>query len=256
MGQRQPVTARVYDYWLGGTHNFPEDQAHAKRLLEVFPEIEPICKANRAFLRRAVRVAAQAGIEQFLDLGSGLPTEGNVHEIARAVNPTARVVYVDIDPVAAQVGRAMISGMDGLEYLCADLRDTDAVLGSEEVNRCLDLRKPVAVLMIAMLPFVQEKAAEVVAAFRDVSAPGSYLVISHATNEFQPEQMRQVAQVYEGATLSVTMRSRAEIAALFDGYRLLEPGLVTLTTWRPQPGDFDPFEDPTHSHTLVAVGQR
>ena len=259
MPQRQPNTARIYDYWLGGTHNFEEDRELGERMKQVLPDIEHISRANRAYLRRAVRAVAEAGIDQFLDLGSGLPSEGNVHETAREVNPAARTVYVDIDPVTVEFGRAMLIGTQGVEILAADLRDPGAVLGSDEVARCLDLSRPVGLLMVAMLQFVpdQDDPAGVVAAYRDACAPGSHLVVSHATTEYHPQQMQTATQIYNAATLPITMRSRAQITSLLDGYELLPPGLVEPVRWRPQPGDYDPFSgDPARYNMLAAVGRR
>jgi hypothetical protein len=257
--QRQPNTARIYDYWLGGTHHFPEDSELGERVKQVLPDIEQTIRANRAFLRRAVRVLAEAGIEQFLDLGSGLPSQGNVHETAREVNPDARTVYVDIDPVTTEFGRTMLLGTHGVEILTADLRNPGIVLGSDEVARCLDLSRPVALLMVAMLQFVpdQDDPAALVAAYRDATAPGSYLVVSHATAEHNPQLVHAAAQVYNAATLPITIRTRTQIAGLLDGYKLLPPGLVELVRWRPQPGDYDPFVgDPGRYNALAAVGRR
>lgn len=259
MAQRQPNTARIYDFWLGGTHNFPEDRELGERIKQVLPDVEQSVRANRAFLRRAVRTVVQAGIDQFLDLGSGLPSEGSVHETAREVNPAARTVYVDIDPVTAEFARAMLIGTRGVEVLAADLRDVESVLGSDEVARCLDLGRPVGLLMVAMLQFVpdQDDPAGLVAAYRDACAPGSYLVVSDPTTEFNPQQIQVANQVYRSATLPSTMRSRAQIASLLGGYELLPPGLVEPVCWRPQPGDYDPFKgDPGRYNMLAAVGRR
>jgi SAM-dependent methyltransferase len=256
--QRRPNTARIYDYWLGGTHHFPEDAEHGERMKQVLPDIAEISLANRAYLRRAVRVLAEAGIDQFLDLGSGLPSEGNVHETARLVNPHARTVYVDIDPVTVEFGRAMLIGTDGVAILTADLRDVPSVLESDEVAACLDLDRPLGLLMVAMLQFVpdQDDPARVVAAYRDACAPGSYLVVSHATSEFHAAKVRAAAQVYNAATLPITMRSRAQIESLLAGYELLEPGLVEPVNWRPQPGDYNPFQDePSRYDMLAGVGR-
>jgi len=256
--ERQPSTARVYDYWLGGTHHFPEDRVHAEKLMTIYPEIRETTRANRAFLRRAVRTLAEQGIDQFLDLGSGLPTVGNVHEVAREVNPLARTVYVDVDPVAAELGSAILAGTPGVEYLRADLRDPNAILSSDEVTRCLDLSQPVGLLMLAMLQFVsaQQDPAGVVATYRDASAAGSYLVVSHATHEYHPQQMQEVTKAYNGATFPITMRDRTEIAALMQGYDLLEPGVVDLSRWRPDPGERDPFaHDTTLYNSVAAVGR-
>lgn len=259
MPQRQPNTARIYDFWLGGTHHFPEDRELGERIMQVWPQVEHSVRVNRAFLRRAVRAVAEAGVDQFLDLGSGLPSVGNVHETAREVNPAARTVYVDIDPVTAEFGRAMLIGTQGVEILAADLRDPRAVLESDEVARCLDLSRPVGLLMVAMLQFVrdEEDPAGVVAAYRDACAPGSYLVVSHPTNEFNAQQMQTAVQVYNVATLPTTLRNRAQIAALLGGYELVPPGLVEPVRWRPQPGDYDPLSaDPGRYNLLAAVGRR
>jgi len=258
VSQRQPNTARVYDYWLGGTHHFPEDRELGERMKQVVPDIEQVARANRAFLRRAVRVMARAGIDQFLDLGSGLPSEGNVHETAREVNPAARTVYVDIDPVTAEFGRAMLLGTPGVEILAADLRDVQSVLGSEEVGRCLDLGRPLGLLMVAMLQFVrdQDDPAGVVAAYRDASAPGSYLVISHVTTEYNPQQLRAATQTYSPATLPFCPRSRAQIVSLLGGYELLPPGLVDVIHWRPDPQDAgppDPLGGDVARYSLLAA---
>lgn len=259
MPQRQPNTARIYDYWLGGTHHFPEDRELGERIMQVFPNVEQSVRVNRAFLRRAVKTVAQAGVDQFLDLGSGLPSVGNVHETAREVNPAARTVYVDIDPVTAEFGRAMLIGTQGVEILNADLRDPSAVLGSNEVARCLDLSRPVGLLMVAMLQFVpdEENPAGVVAAYRDACTPGSYLAVSHPTNEFNAPQMQTAVQLYNVATLPTTLRNRAQIAALLGGYELLPPGLVEPVRWCPQPSDYNPFsDDPGRYNLLAAVGRR
>jgi len=262
VSQRQPNTARVYDYWLGGTHNFPEDRELGERMKQVLPDVEQIARANRAFLRRGVRAVAEAGIDQFLDLGSGLPSAGNVHETAREVNPAARTVYVDIDPVTVEFGRAMLLGTEGVEILDTDLRDVQSVLGSNEVARCLDLSRPVGLLMVAMLPFVPDHndPGGLVAAYRDACAPGSYLVFSHMTSEYTPQLMQTATQVYNSATLPATLRSRAQITGLLDGYELLPPGLVDAIHWRPDPQDAglpDPLGgDVARYSVLAAVGHR
>lgn len=257
--ERQPNTARVYDYWLGGANNFVEDREHGERMKQVLPDIVEISRANRGFLQRAVTELAALGIDQFLDLGSGLPSAGNVHEIVRKLIPAAKVVYVDIDPVTVEYGRAILAGTSDVEILCADLRDSRAVLGSDQVAKCLDLNRPVCLLMAAMLQFIPDSddPAAVVAAYRDACTPGSYLAVSHATTEFHEQQVQAAAQVYNRATLPITMRSRAQIAGLFDGYELLEPGVVETVRWRPQPGDYDPFTgDPGRYNMLAAVGAK
>lgn len=255
--QRRPNTARVYDYWLGGANNFAEDREHGERMKQVLPDIVEISRVNRGFLQRAVTELAGLGVDQFLDLGSGLPSAGNVHEIVRKTVPAARVVYVDIDPVTVEYGRTILKDTPGVQILCADLRDARGVLESEQVAGCLDLGRPVGVLMAAMLQFVPDgdDPAGVVAAYRDACAAGSYLVVSHATTAFHEQQVQAAATVYNTATLPITLRSRAQITALLDGYQVLEPGVVEPVRWRPRPGDYDPFSgDPGRYNMLAAVG--
>ena len=250
----------MYDYFLGGSHNFAADRALAEEYMRVLPDMPAISRANRHFLGRAVRFLAQeAGIDQFLDLGSGLPTQGNVHETARRINPRARVVYVDVDPVTVEFARTLLDGTDGVEVLNADLRDPQAVLGSDEVARCLDLSRPVAVLMVATLHFVpdQDDPAALVAAYRAAGAPGSYLAISHATSDYHPKTMDEAAQVYSAASRGMNFRTRDQIAGLLAGYELIAPGLADVIRWRPQPEDQDPFDgDVTRYNLLAAVARR
>ena len=270
MPDAQPSVAGTYQAWVDADqrHTFEAEREHAARLEAVFPDIRPISLANRHFLTRAVATLAKLGVDQFLDLGAGRLHRGtvhevvrNVHEVAQEINPAARIVYVDVDPVTAEYGKVTVSGTRAVEYLHADVRDPQAVLGSVEVARCgLDLGRPIAVLMAAMVQFIadEDDPAGVVGAYRDASAPGSYLVISHATTEHHPQQMEQVAQVYNArASLPITMRDRAHVAALMAGYDLLEPGVVNLSDWRPEPGGFDPFPgDSNRCNSLAAVGRR
>lgn len=249
----------MYDYFLGGSHNFAADRALAERYMQVIPDMPEIARANRRFLVRAVRALAAAGIDQYLDLGSGLPTQGCTHETARKINPGARVVYVDVDPVSVEFGRSLLDATSGVDILHADLRAPRAVLDSAEVARCLDLSRPVGVLMVAMLHFVpdDDDPSALVAAYRDASAPGSHLVLSHATNDYHPDAMREAASVYNsGATHGMNFRSRAQISALLDGYELLEPGLVDVIRWRPD-DDHDPLDgDVSRYNLLAAVGHK
>ena len=249
----------MYDYFLGGCHNFAADRELAERYMQVLPEMPEIARANRKYLVRAVRALASAGIDQFLDLGSGLPTQGCTHETARRVNLDARVVYVDVDPVTVEFGKTLLNGTAGAEILHADLRSPQAVLESAEVTRCLDFSRPVGVLMVAMLHFVpdDDHPTALVAAYRDASAPGSYLVVSHATSDYHPATMHEAASVYNSAsTHGMNFRSRAQITALLGGYELLEPGLVDVIRWRPE-DDHDPFDgDVSRYNLLAAVGVR
>jgi SAM-dependent methyltransferase len=257
----RPSPARMYDYFLGGSHNFAADRELAEKYMRVLPDMPEISRANRRFLGRAVRfLAGPEGVEQFLDLGSGLPTQGSSHEIARRLNPAARVVYVDVDPVTVEFGRTLLEDTKGVEMLHADLRDPRAVLHSDEVRGTLDLSRPVAVLMVAMLHFVPaaDDPAALVATYRAAAAPGSHLVISHATSDYRPETMDEAAQVYNSAAAQgMNFRSRGQIAALLTGYDLLQPGLVDVIHWRPDTDDPDPFDgDVTRYNLLAAVGRR
>lgn len=255
----RPSAARMYDYYLGGSHNFTADRALAEEYIKFLPEIRAISVANRAFLRRAVTYLARAGIDQYLDLGSGMPTAGNVHEVARAVNPDARVVYVDADPVTVATGNNLLADEQRTKYLHADLRDPAEILRHPEVVSYLDFARPMAVLMVAVLHFVpdQDDPAAIIEAYRDACVPGSFLVCSHATNEYQPETMREASNVYQQASHTMNFRRRREIESLVRGYDLLEPGLVDVIRWRPEPEDIDPYDGDVRRYNLLAcVGEK
>jgi SAM-dependent methyltransferase len=228
----------MYDYYLGGSHNFEVDREAARKAMAAFPGLPKIMQANRAFMRRAVRYAVAQGITQFLDIGSGIPTFGNVHEVAEAASERSRVVYVDNDPVAVAHSRAVLEGDDRADIAAADFLDPRGILGSEPVRRLLDLDRPVALLLVALLHFFEDKDEpyEALAELRDALAPGSLLVITHASAEGgpnTPEQARDVTDVYRRNGLVFVMRSGPEIARFFDGFPLVEPGLVALPDWRP-----------------------
>lgn len=230
-----PSAARVYDYYLGGLHNFPVDRAMAERALADWPELPRIMQANRAFLRRAVRHAVDAGIDQFLDIGSGIPTVGNVHEVACAADPAAHVVYVDTDPVAVAHARALLAGDPRTGVVQADFCDPDAVLGAPEVRELLDLGRPIALLLVALLHFVGDDRdpAAVVGRYREALAPGSLLVISHATADGAPDHVDGHLGHYRSTPTPMTVRTRPEVEGFFHGFALLEPGVVFLPQWRP-----------------------
>jgi len=255
-----PSAARMYDYYLQGSHNFAADRQLAEAALKAWPETPYMCRANRAFLRRAVTYLAEQGIDQFLDLGSGIPTAGNVHEIARSVRPEARTVYVDCDAVAYAHGRALLEGDPLATYLQADLRDPEAVLANPELTGFLDLDRPVAVLMLMTLHFVPEDddPAGIVTAYREAVAPGSYFVFSHGTNEYRPAETGVITKVYTRASHGIVPRDRARIRELTAGWELLEPGLVDVIHWRPDPAELedDPLGgDVTRYSTFAAVGR-
>ncbi len=250
--------ARVYDYYLGGSHNFAVDRRMARRAIELWPELPVIMQANRAFLRRAVRYLVRAGITQFLDIGSGIPTEGNVHEVAQVASPEVRVVYVDIDPVAAAHSRDILAGNQRADIVEADLRDVAAILDDPRAKRLIDPTQPLGVLMVAILHFFPDETdpANIVAQYHKMMAPGSFLAVTHAAHDGRPDQVGPLTEHYRRTTAApLTMRSPPEIEALLEGFDLVPPGLVLLPLWRPDsPADVD--DHPERFSGYAAVGQR
>ena len=249
--------ARVYDYWLGGTHNFLTDQDLARALLAVEPNFRAIARANRAFLGRAVRLLAAAGIRQFLDIGSGIPTEGNVHEVAQQAAPGAHVVYADIDPVAVAHSKAILAGNASAAVIEADLREPEKILTHHTVGQLIDFSQPTGLLLAAVLHFIAEAEDpwKIVATLRDALAPGSYLVLCHATDESKPGVAHAFEKVYNrSVSTNVHMRSREQILRFFDSFDLVDPGLVYMPQWRPDsPADVP--DDPSQLWGLVGVGR-
>ncbi|HEY0542262.1 MAG TPA: SAM-dependent methyltransferase [Actinoallomurus sp.] len=233
-----PSVARMYDFFLGGKDNFAADRAAAEQVSRALPSVEGVARSNRQFLQRAVRFAAGLGIEQFLDLGAGLPTQGNVHEIARSIRPAARVVYVDNDPVVSSHGRALLARDEQTAVIEADMRDPAGVLGDTTVRALIDVDRPVCVLFVAVLHFVtdEDDPAGLVARFRDAVPPGSCLVVSHAAIEEQ--RNRKVGTAYRSASAPFLPRTREQVASLLDGTRIVEPGVVALHEWRPEGGEY------------------
>ncbi len=250
-----PQTARVWNYWLGGKDNYAVDRALGDEIAKAYPIIVDIARADRAVLNRAVRyLAGEAGIRQFLDIGTGLPTANNTHEVAQAVAPESRIVYVDYDPLVLVHARALLtSGPEGAtDYVDADIRDTETIL--REAARTLDLAKPVAVILsgiLAHLPTVEEARA-VVRRVMAALVPGSYLVVVDGTNT-NPE-LNDVMRIWnETANPPYAMRSPEEIASYFEGLEFVEPGLVDVTQWRP---DLGPTGSSRPLHNLVGVARK
>jgi SAM-dependent methyltransferase len=252
----RPSAARVYDYYLGGLHNFAADREMAARAVADWPELPRIMQANRAFLRRAVRHLVAQGIDQFLDIGSGIPTAGNVHEVAQAAAPDAHVVYVDIDPVAVAHARALLADDPRTGVVQGDFTDVEAVLDDPTTRSLLDLSRPVGVLVVALLHFVGDdrRPAEVLARYRAAMAPGSHLVVSHASADGAPDRAGEHQSLYRRTATPMTMRSRDEVATLLDGFTLVEPGIVFLPQWRPD--DPVPPANPERFTGYAAVGRR
>jgi S-adenosyl methyltransferase len=250
--------ARVYDYLLGGSHNFLADQDAGRALAAVEPNARAAARANRAFLGRAVRFLSEAGIDQFLDIGSGIPTQGNVHEIAQQASQSSRVVYADIDPVAIAHSKAILARNSRAVIIDADLRDPEKILNHEGTRQLIDFSQPVGLLLVAVLHFIAsaEDPWRIVATLRDTLAPGSYLVVCHATSEGKPAVAQAAEQVYNrSVAASAHVRSRAEIERFFEGFELADPGLVYIPEWRPRSPDDVP-DDPSMFWGLVGVGRK
>lgn len=253
-----PNSARIYDWLLGGGLNFDVDRRLARRLVAAFPALPAMARHSRAWLRRAVcALVEEYGVDQFLDLGSGLPSMGYTHEVARSINPAARVVYVDNDGIAVAHSQYVTEGLDGVTAVEADFTRPAEVLAHPDTQATLDLDRPVAVIFSCALHLITDDADpwRVTAAYRDTLPAGGFLAISHASLESVSDQ-GLVDQLLKGGSHPFVPRSHAAVLAMFDGYRLLPPGLVFATQWRP---DFDlpefpPAED--HSGCHVAIGRR
>lgn len=238
----RPSAARIYDYFLGGAHNFEVDRQAAEELAKVHPAIGLGMRANRSYLRRAVTYIAHAGVDQFLDLGSGIPTVGNVHEIAQRVNHAARVVYVDIEPIAVTHSNAILAGSDLAVAIRADLRDPYAVLNHPEVKELLDRSRPIGLIMAGVLQYVadEDDPLGMIRGYVDRMAPGSHVAMSH------PSRDELTAERAAGATAASMLfdrtetpfhyRTKAEFEAFFAGLTVVEPGVVHLWDWRPETG--------------------
>ncbi|MGH8967596.1 MAG: SAM-dependent methyltransferase [Actinomycetes bacterium] len=253
----QPSAARVYDYYLGGSHNFAVDRRMARRAIELWPELPLTMQANRAFLRRSVRYLVRAGITQFLDIGSGIPTEGNVHQVAQAVSPEVRVVYVDIDPVAVAHSRDILAGNQHADTVQADLRDVAAIFNDPRTKLLVDPTQPLGVLMVAILHFIPDEMdpANIIAQYHKMMAPGSYLSVSHGTDAGRPDLAEPLTDLYRRTATQLTSRSAREIEALLDGFDLVSPGVVFLPLWRPDsPADVD--DHPERFTGYAVVGRR
>ncbi|PGH47145.1 SAM-dependent methyltransferase [Streptomyces sp. Ru87] len=230
----RPHPARVYDWLLGGSDNHPVDRALAEQMLRVHPTAAYSARTNRAFMHRATRLLAGEGIRQFLDIGSGIPTEPNLHQTARAVAPDSRVVYVDHDPLVLRQSAALLAGTpEGTtHYVDADAREPEHVVAA--AREFLDFRRPVALSLNALLHFIpDEDAHPLVRSLVGALAPGSALVLSHGTGDFDPEAEAEVRRLYAAGGVTLRARSHAEIARFFEGLELVEPGLVLPTEWRP-----------------------
>ena len=230
----------MYDYYLGGKDNFESDRRAAEEIYSKIPDLPEVARDNRAFLQRAVRHLAEAGIRQFVDIGAGLPTQGNVHEIAQKVDPSSRIVYVDNDPIVLAHARALLTGspQGATTYIEADLRNPERIFADPALRRVIDLEQPVGLLMVAVLHFItdDEDPRGLLARYRSFLAPGSHLVLAHATRDDRPaEAVQKMTDVYKRSSAPFVFRTRDRIEALFDGTELLDPGLVFCADWRRDP---------------------
>ncbi|MEU0492329.1 SAM-dependent methyltransferase [Nocardiopsis sp. NPDC006139] len=232
-----PHNARIWNYWLGGKDNYPVDREMGEQIRSFFPEIVDNAVADRAFLVRAVtHLAEEEGIRQFLDIGTGLPTHNNTHEVAQGIAPDARVVYVDNDPLVLAHARALLTGTDEgvTDYIDADLRDPAGILAKAALT--LDLSRPVALMLLGVVNFIDDDAEvrNVLDTLLEALAPGSFLVVSHPVDDIDRERAHQVAAAWnEKGTPKLTVRTAKDVEALFDGLELLEPGVVSCSLWRP-----------------------
>jgi SAM-dependent methyltransferase len=236
-----PQSARVYDYWLGGKDNFPADRALGDAIAEQVPTIRTMVRGQRAFLGRAVRwLAGEAGVRQFLDIGTGIPSAGNVHEVAQEVAPEARVLYVDNDPIVLAHSRALVPGphTGTVEFIQADLREPEAILADPAVAKTLGLSQPVGLVLVGIMHHLRDSddPRRILATLLDPLASGSYLVLSQSSQDFDPEAMAGLAAVSERGGIPNVPRTLAETEPFFAGLELVEPGLVPLAAWRPDPG--------------------
>ena len=249
----RPNAARMYDYWLGGAANLAVDRDLAQKMITIDPAVVDIARANRSFLRRAVRFCVANGIRQFLDLGSGIPTVGNVHEIAQRADPACRVAYVDIEAIAVDDSRQLALHNPLVTATQADLRDPDAVLTAPTVTGLLDFAAPIALLALMVLQYFPGNPGDILARYRARLAPGSLLVVSHPTNEEREIDMTGLAKATAATGTRDHLRSRAEISAILGDARPVEPGIVGAPDWRPD----DPHEHHAGSHagSYVAVAR-
>ncbi|WP_217207573.1 SAM-dependent methyltransferase [Streptomyces sp. AC550_RSS872] len=254
----RPHPARMYDWYLGGKDNYPVDEAMGQQMLALDPRVPVMARVNRAFMHRATRWLAKNGVRQFLDIGTGIPTEPNLHQIAQSVVPDARVVYCDNDPIVLAHAAALLRGTEAgaTEYLQADVRDTGAIL--EGARKILDFSRPVALSLVALLHFVPDEdgAHELVRRLLSELPSGSYLVVSHATADFTPEESKAATERLKAAGVTLALRSREEFTRFFDGLEPVEPGVEVPHHWHPELGEPVPGQDDGVIPGYGAVGRK
>jgi hypothetical protein len=251
-----PSMARTYDFMLGGAHNFAADREVGVQIERAMPGLRDAARVNRSFLRRVVRFMVGQGVRQFLDIGSGIPTVGNVHEVAQAEDPECRIVYVDRDPVAVAHSALMLDGNDRAAVVQADMRDPEVIFESDEVRRLLNFDEPVGLLMLLMLHWIPDESdpAGLLKRYGGPMAGGSHLAITHVSGDHQGDELAVATDVIKRSKSpdQVNLRTHAQITTLFDGFDLVEPGLVGCAEWRPRgPGD---ISDESEMNMLVYAG--
>ncbi|MFF3671434.1 SAM-dependent methyltransferase [Microtetraspora malaysiensis] len=251
-----PNAARMYDYYLGGKDNFPSDRAAAEQVLRYVPEIPIGIRENRAFLQRAVRFLAEQGVRQFLDIGAGLPTQQNVHQVVAEVAPEARTVYVDNDPQVLVHARALLQDSPQVVVVEGDLRQPGEIMNHPEVRGHLNFDEPIAVLLLAIVHFIPDSddPLGIIAQIRSALPPGSHMVISHVAVDERPESAPPVEGIYRRASAQFVARVSSEIEPFFDGLDMVEPGVVNLHEWRPDSPVLAPRLETVKSYFLCGVG--
>lgn len=261
---RRPNIARIYDYWLDGTQHLPIDREVADQMDATHPNIRPAVLSNRLFLRRAVALLAEQGITQFLDIGTGLPTGGTVHTVAMATQPSARVAYVDNDPLVVRLSQLLLQEeqLDSQAVaIVGDVRAPEEIVSNPTLASLLDFQQPIAVLCLGLLYFIpdDEQVRQIIKVIHDRMAPGSYLVISHLDFEAMPDASAEEARrIYERSVTRIQPRTITQVAALLEGFELIEPGMVYISAWRPSPAtQFDPYgQHPEQSSLIGAIGRK
>jgi hypothetical protein len=240
----RPHPARMYDYYLGGRDNYLVDREAAEQIIKASPEVVDSALANREFLQRTVGHLAGIGVRQFIDIGTGIPTSPNTHEIAQAAAPDARVAYIDNDPIVAAHAGARLLRAGNTAFGLADMREPQTILDHPAINTLIDFTQPVAVMLVSVLHFVgdDEDPAGTVALLRDALPAGSYLVLSHGTADFHSHNVGEAVSVYSKATAHLSLRPYDEVLAFFDGFEMLEPGLVRVPLWHPEGPEPGPDE--------------
>ena len=255
----QHNSARYYDYLLGGFHNFAVDRKVGDMVIKACPDIRLGALANRAFLRRAVKFLCQQGIDQFLDIGSGIPTSGNVHEVAQRINPAAHIVYVDIDPIAVLHSQAILKDNPYASTIQEDIHNIERILEHPSFSALINLHRPLGVLMLSVLHFVKDEQhlQRILHVLKSSLASASYVVISHYSLEGAPsETIAQLERISAGTGSTSVSRSLAEITRLFDGFELVEPGVVRLPLWRPESSEDLLVDQPERALAIAGVGRK